>query len=152
MDVPIQTPGIDQADEDLKADGRQDADGGRDAVDQDDLGEYTLRNPANADHPAGDPDGGAEEQAILADIAAWLPDYSARQSNLIPVLQKIQEKHRYIPTGAITLVAGHLGLSPGEVYGVATFYNQFRFNPPGKYPVKVCLGTACLVRGADVIL
>ena len=50
------------------------------------------------------------------------------------------------------MVAGHLSLPAAEVFGVATFYNQFRFNPPGKYPIKVCLGTACHVRGADIIL
>jgi NADH-quinone oxidoreductase subunit E len=49
-------------------------------------------------------------------------------------------------------VADHLNISSSEVYGVATFYNQFRFNPPGKNPVKVCLGTACHVKGGDIIL
>ena len=63
----------------------------------------------------------------------------------------IQDRHAYLP-GAITLVAGHLGIAPCEVYGVATFYNQFRFHPPGKHQIKVCLGTACHVRGGDIIL
>jgi NADH-quinone oxidoreductase subunit E len=49
-------------------------------------------------------------------------------------------------------VADHLDITSSEVYGVATFYNQFRFNPPGKNPVKVCLGTACHVKGGDIIL
>ena len=50
------------------------------------------------------------------------------------------------------MVAAHLQLATCEVYGVATFYNQFRFHPPGKHPIKVCLGTACHVRGGDIIL
>jgi NADH-quinone oxidoreductase subunit E len=49
-------------------------------------------------------------------------------------------------------VADYLDLTETDVYGVATFYNQFRFNPPGKNPIKVCLGTACHVKGGDIIL
>jgi NADH-quinone oxidoreductase subunit E len=50
------------------------------------------------------------------------------------------------------MVARHFGLPASKVYGVATFYNQFRFNPPGRHPIKVCLGTACHVRGGDIVL
>jgi NADH-quinone oxidoreductase subunit E len=50
------------------------------------------------------------------------------------------------------MVAEHVNLPPCEIYGVATFYNQFRFHPPGKHQIKVCLGTACHVRGGDIIL
>ena len=53
---------------------------------------------------------------------------------------------------AYRAVADFLEVSPAHVYGVATFYNQFRFNPPGKNPIKVCLGTACHVKGGDIIL
>ena len=51
-----------------------------------------------------------------------------------------------------TWLQRHLGIPVSEVYGVATFYNQFRFNPPGRHPVKVCMGTACHVKGGDIIL
>jgi NADH-quinone oxidoreductase subunit E len=64
----------------------------------------------------------------------------------------VQQKLAYLPSESIHLVADHLDISSSEVYGVATFYNQFRFNPPGKNPVKVCLGTACHVKGGDIIL
>ncbi len=57
--------------------------------------------------------------------------------NLIPLLQRIQEMLAYLPPEAIHRVARHLHLTAGEVYGVATFYNQFRFHPPGKHPIKV---------------
>lgn len=72
--------------------------------------------------------------------------------NLIPLLQEVQEIMQYLHPDALRMVAGHLELPVSEVHGVATFYNQFRFNPPGKYPIRVCLGTACHVRGADIIL
>ena len=49
-------------------------------------------------------------------------------------------------------MAQHLRLTPTDVYGVATFYDQFRFNPPGRHPVRVCMGTACHVKGGDIIL
>jgi NADH-quinone oxidoreductase subunit E len=93
-----------------------------------------------------------DEEAILKDIAEKLSTYETERKNLIPILQKVQETHAYLPASAMKMVARHLKLSLGEVYGVATFYNQFRFHPPGRHPVKVCLGTACHVRGADIIL
>lgn len=93
-----------------------------------------------------------EEKEIAADIRAQLNQYGRARSDLIPILQMIQEKHAYLPPFAIQMVAEHLDLSASEVYGVATFYNQFRFHPPGKNPIKVCLGTACHVRGGDIIL
>ena len=94
----------------------------------------------------------AEEKAILEDIAHGLTAFSKERGNLIPILQMIQERHAYISPEAIKIVAEHLELPTCEVYGVATFYNQFRFHPPGKHPIKVCLGTACHVRGGDIIL
>lgn len=93
-----------------------------------------------------------EEKEIAEDIRVGLIHYGKAREDLIPILQMIQEKHAYLPPFAIQLVAGHLDLSPSEVYGVATFYNQFRFHPPGRNPIKVCLGTACHVRGGDIIL
>jgi NADH-quinone oxidoreductase subunit E len=85
-------------------------------------------------------------------IATCLETFSEDRRNLIPILQRIQESLAYLPPEAIQMVAKHLHLSAGEVYGVATFYNQFRFHPPGKHPIKVCLGTACHVRGGEIIL
>jgi len=93
-----------------------------------------------------------QEEEMLNDIASKLPLFEKERKNLIPILQMIQEQHSYLAPEAITLVAEHLELAVGEVYGVATFYNQFRFHPPGKHQIKVCLGTACHVRGGDIIL
>jgi NADH-quinone oxidoreductase subunit E len=94
----------------------------------------------------------AEERARLNDLKPRLAEFETERGKLIPLLQMIQGVLSYLPAEAIALVAAHLNISPTEVYGVATFYNQFRFNPPGKYPIKVCLGTACHVRGGDIIL
>ncbi len=94
----------------------------------------------------------AKEAAILEDLGTKLSCFSKDRGNLIPMLQMVQEAVKYLPPQAISMVGDYLGLPPSEVYGVASFYNQFRFNPPGKYPVKVCLGTACHVRGGDIIL
>ena len=94
----------------------------------------------------------AEEKSLLEQIKADLVEIEKDRSKLIPILQLVQQKFAYLPGEAIHLVADHLDISSSEVYGVATFYNQFRFNPPGKNPVKVCLGTACHVKGGDIIL
>jgi len=93
-----------------------------------------------------------QEEAMLHDIAVRIKEFGKERSNLIPILQMIQKKYAYLSTGVIKLVADHLEIATSEVLGVATFYNQFRFNPPGKHQVKVCLGTACHVRGGDIIL
>ena len=93
-----------------------------------------------------------EEQAMLEDIALQIKAARKDRGNLIPLLQMIQEKHAYLAPESIRMAAEHLEIETCEVYGVATFYNQFRFHPPGRHPIKVCLGTACHVRGGDIIL
>jgi len=94
----------------------------------------------------------AEEKSLLEQIKTDFAEIGNDRSKLIPILQLVQQKLTYLPGEAIHLVADHLAIPSSEVYGVATFYNQFRFNPPGKNPVKVCLGTACHVKGGDIIL
>ncbi len=71
---------------------------------------------------------------------------------MIPLLQQVQEKHGYVPPSAIEEIARFAKLSPSEIYGVITFYAQFRLTPPGETTVKVCQGTACHVKGAKRIL
>jgi NADH-quinone oxidoreductase subunit E len=93
-----------------------------------------------------------EEKAMVNDIALRLKAFGKDRDNLIPILQMIQERHAYLAPESLKMVAEHLEIAACEVYGVATFYNQFRFHPPGKHPIKVCLGTACHVRGGDIIL
>jgi len=93
-----------------------------------------------------------EEEAIQNDIQSRIGEVEKERKHLIPILQMIQERHAYLPPEAIKIVAEHLKIPICEVYGVATFYNQFRFHPPGRHPIKVCLGTACHVRAGDIIL
>jgi len=71
---------------------------------------------------------------------------------LIPILQDIQEFCGYISPEAVDEIEDFTGVSAGEIFGVASFYSQFRFTQPGKHTVKVCLGTACHVRGSGRIL
>ena len=94
----------------------------------------------------------AEDERLLEETKLFLKDFSPTRESLIPILQAVQNKFGFIPPEAIKEIASFLGIVPGEVFGVATFYNQFRFVPPGKHPIKVCLGTACHVRGGNIIL
>jgi NADH-quinone oxidoreductase subunit E len=71
---------------------------------------------------------------------------------LIPILQEVQESHGYISPQAVDEIGAFTGVSLGEIFGVASFYAQFRFTKPGEHTIKVCLGTACHVRGGDRIL
>lgn len=74
--------------------------------------------------------------------------YSGERRNLIPLLQEVQKKFGYLPKEAMLGIAHFLEIPEVEVYGVATFYNQFRLVPLGKHHVRVCMGTAChLARG-----
>lgn len=77
---------------------------------------------------------------------------SKDQEYLIPLLQDIQEKFGYLSKENILNVAGYLDIPSSKVYGVATFYNQFRLDPLGKYTIKVCRGTACHVKGSNKLL
>lgn len=82
-----------------------------------------------------------------------IQSYGAKKSNLIAILQKIQETFRFLPEDAMIYIGTKIeGLSPATVYGVATFYSQFSLEPKGKYEIKVCDGTACHVRGSMPVL
>lgn len=74
------------------------------------------------------------------------------REKLIPLLQVEQESVGFLSKESMIKIAKHLNLPSSKVYGVATFYNQFRFNPKGKYEVQICRGTACHVEGSQTIL
>jgi len=79
--------------------------------------------------------------------------YEGKKSNLIAILQKVQEVYKYLPEDAMIYIGTKMeGLSPATVFGVATFYAQFSLEPKGKYEIKVCDGTACHVRGSMPVL
>jgi NADH-quinone oxidoreductase subunit E len=94
----------------------------------------------------------AEDQAHLERLQEQIRSFPKGRGQLIPLLQTAQKIMGYLPDEAVALVADHLSITRSEVYGVASFYNQFRFNPPGRNPVKVCMGTACHVQGGEIIL
>ena len=70
---------------------------------------------------------------------------------VIPLLQEIQKRHNYLPEDLVEAVADEIEVPVADIYGVATFYSQFRFTPMGKHLIKVCKGTACHVQGADML-
>jgi NADH-quinone oxidoreductase subunit E len=72
---------------------------------------------------------------------------AGRRSDLVPALQRVQAAFGYLPEDSVRRIARWLKLSESEVFGVATFYAQFRFTPPGRHHLRVCLGTACHVKG-----
>ena len=71
----------------------------------------------------------------------------ASRKDLIQVLQAVQERHGYLPKESLRIISTNLGVSLSEVYGVATFYHQFRLTPPGTYVIQVCMGTGCHAKG-----
>ena len=86
-----------------------------------------------------------------ADHIEWFSTFTGENGDLIPVLQKVQSEEGYISPESIRRISRFLKISENEVYGVATFYTQFRFERPGRHSIKVCLGTACHVQGGQVI-
>lgn len=81
-----------------------------------------------------------------------LSDFERNQAEIIPILQEIQDTYGYIPQGAMQDIARFVNVPESQVYGVATFYSQFRFKPRGKKHSMVCQGTACHVNGSSKIL
>ncbi len=81
-----------------------------------------------------------------------LNGHTETEGDLIPLLQKTQEELGFVSAEALEQISRLLRISENEIFGVASFYSQFKFVEPGKYTVKVCMGTACHVRGAPNIL
>ena len=78
--------------------------------------------------------------------------YGKKPSSLIPIMQDIQGEYRYLPGELLTYTAQQIGVTEAKAYSVATFYENFSFEPKGKYVIKVCDGTACHVRKSVPIL
>lgn len=92
------------------------------------------------------------EQALLGELDAMLPDYVTRPGGLIPALQTAQRMFGYLPETALKMIAKAFDKPYSEVTGVVTFYSFFSTVPRGKHLVRVCLGTACYVRGGKEVL
>ena len=85
-------------------------------------------------------------------LSAVLSSYKGTKDELIPILQQVQEEFGYLPEEEMLDIARFTGVSESKVYGVASFYAQFRFTPVGENIIMVCRGTACHVRGAQQVL
>jgi NADH:ubiquinone oxidoreductase subunit E len=86
---------------------------------------------------------------MMEDFKTLLGKWQGIKGNVIPLLQQTQELFGYLPVEPMAEIARATGRSSAEIYGVATFYAQFRFTPQGRHLVKICHGTACHVLGAD---
>jgi NADH-quinone oxidoreductase subunit E len=92
-----------------------------------------------------------EEEIDLGPANKVIDKYLTLKGALMPVLQEIQEEYGYIPEPTVHLVAERLNVYSSQIYGVLTFYAQFHLEPRGRYIVRVCMGTACHVKGAGRI-
>lgn len=93
-----------------------------------------------------------DQVAIEEQCDRIFSDFEGKRHELIPILQKVQEACGYLSTESLSLIARFIKMPKSRVFGVATFYAQFRFTPIGKKHIVVCRGTACHVRGASRIL
>jgi NADH-quinone oxidoreductase subunit E len=92
------------------------------------------------------------EAKVKEETQRVLKRFGRKRGNLIPILQGLQKELGYLPGEAMAEVARFLDIPEIDVYGVVTFYNQFRLNPPGKHSIRVCLGTACHMKGGYITL
>ena len=86
------------------------------------------------------------DQSYYTKADEIIEHYGRKASSLIPIMQDIQTEYRYLPGELLTYVASQIGVTEAKAYSVATFYENFSFEPKGKYVIKVCDGTACHVR------
>jgi NADH-quinone oxidoreductase subunit E len=98
----------------------------------------------------------AKDNLTKADVQDKLKEifshYGGEKHELIPILQETQEKFRYLPAAAMREIARFLHVPEATIYGVSTFYAQFKLTPLGKKVIRACRGTACHVRGAGKVL
>ena len=90
--------------------------------------------------------------ACFPELEPIMNDYAAVKGSLITILQKTQDTLGYLPKEAIEYISERTGVAIAQIYGIATFYAQFRLEPIGKYLLLVCMGTACHVNGASEIV
>ena len=90
--------------------------------------------------------------AKYAELEAYIAENKDMQGALIPVMQKAQELFGYLSLETMELISERLDVPVAEIYGVATFYALFSLKPKGEYVISVCTGTACYVKGAQLVL
>ena len=92
------------------------------------------------------------EEKLTNEMKELLKNYEQDKSNLIQILNEVQEKYGYIPKQSQIEISNYLNIPMAEIYGVITFYSRFTLEPKGKYNISVCLGTACFVKGSQALL
>ena len=92
---------------------------------------------------------GTKEQE--AKLIAMIATHKGEKGSMMPILQEAQEIYGYLPVEVQEIIARETGAPIEEIYGIITFYSQFKLNPDGKYAIAVCLGTACYVKGSGDI-
>lgn len=93
-------------------------------------------------------------ETVMSDLTLIDPvldEYEGVMGSLIAILQKAQEIYGYLPEDVIGYISERTGIAPARIFGVATFYAQFRLKPVGKYLIMLCQGTACHVNGSELI-
>ena len=85
-------------------------------------------------------------------LSEILNKYVQDKSNLIQILNEVQDYYGYVPEKAQVAISNYLNMPMAEIYGVVTFYSRFTLKPKGKYHIAVCLGTACFVKGSENVL
>ena len=93
-----------------------------------------------------------KENVGFRELEEYISTFEDKKSSLIIILHKAQEIFGYIPKEVQEFIADKIEVPVSKVYGVVSFYNFFSMEPKGKYPISVCTGTACYVRGAEKIL
>ena len=91
-------------------------------------------------------------QANVSDLQITLKKWRRKRGNLIMILHALQDSHGYVPRSLALEVARELNVPLARIYEVLTFYNYFNLEPPGKYVLSVCLGTACYLKGAGKLI
>lgn len=89
-----------------------------------------------------------QEEKLLAVIEKL----KGEKGSMMPIMQQAQEIYGYLPIEVQKIIAEKTGTSLEEIFGIASFYSQFKLNPDGKYAISVCLGTACYVKGSGEVL
>jgi len=87
----------------------------------------------------------------IVDYPELFAQFKGAEGDLIPLLQRVQQEQGYLSSDSIHSISRFLKITENRIYGVASFYSQFRFTPPGRNTIKVCLGTACHVQGGQVL-
>lgn len=92
------------------------------------------------------------EVKFSPELMSYISEWKEKQGNLIMILHKVQEEFGYIPREAADKVAELLDVPLAKIWGVVTFYHFFKLTKPGEHNIQVCLGTACYLKGGDIII